>query len=246
MKKTIQYILMSVALAATASCSNEMDKALQPADNCTLKFIVGDFPIFCESGQTRAVGTADPGKSQWEPDDEILVIFNSPKFGTQSVTLTYDQYTWTPQHVEFKSLQEETFTVTAIYSPLYELVDDRLQLKEGKLLGTDEYIEFDIKMYDDVTINLIFDDYRYSRLRIAGEANQTLTVATTDFTPAGGTEGDYEYTLTTNTDGNAFLYGSFVTGSEVTVSQDATELRTYEFDEDTYEGYSYVLDVNGN
>lgn len=63
MKKTIQYILMSVALAATASCSNEMDKALQPADNCTLKFIVGDFPTFCESGQTRTVGTADPGRA---------------------------------------------------------------------------------------------------------------------------------------------------------------------------------------
>lgn len=148
--------------------------------------------------------------------------------------------------MEFKSLQEETFTVTAIYSPLYELVDDRLQLKEGKLLGTDEYIEFDIKMYDDVTINLTFDDYRYSRLRIAGEANQTLTVATEVFTPAGGTEGGYTYTLTTNADGNAFLYGSFVTGSVVTVSQDATELRTYEFYDDTYEGYSYVLDVNVN
>ena len=48
-----------------ASCSNELDEALQPANNGTLQFVVGDFPAFGEGTQTRAIGTQDEGKTEW-------------------------------------------------------------------------------------------------------------------------------------------------------------------------------------
>ena len=42
-----------------ASCSNDMDEALQPANNGTLQFVVSDFPAFGEGTQTRVIGTQD-------------------------------------------------------------------------------------------------------------------------------------------------------------------------------------------
>ena len=59
MKKLFQYILMAVAVVVTASCSNELDDTLQPVNNGTLQFVVGDFPAFGEGTQTRAIGTQD-------------------------------------------------------------------------------------------------------------------------------------------------------------------------------------------
>ena len=63
---------MAVAVLVTASCSNELDETLQPANNGTLQFVVGDFPAFGESGQTRAIGTQDEGKTAWEMVSRLL------------------------------------------------------------------------------------------------------------------------------------------------------------------------------
>ena len=65
MKKIFQYILMAVALVATASCSSELDDTLQPVENGTLQFVVSNFPTFGEGTQTRAIGTQDEGKTAW-------------------------------------------------------------------------------------------------------------------------------------------------------------------------------------
>ena len=46
MRKIFQYVLMAVAVIATASCSNELDETLQPASNGNLQFVVNDFPAF--------------------------------------------------------------------------------------------------------------------------------------------------------------------------------------------------------
>ena len=74
MRKIFQYILMAVAVVVTASCSNELDEALQPAGNGKLQFVVGDFPTFGEGTQTRAIGTQDEGKTAWVDGDKILVL----------------------------------------------------------------------------------------------------------------------------------------------------------------------------
>ena len=84
----------------------------------------------------------------------------------------------------------------------------------------------------------------YSRLRIAGLENQTLTVTTTDFTPAGATEvATAAYTLTADEKGNAYLYGIFAEGTTVTVKQGDVIRVSYPFTAETEQGKSYALDA---
>ena len=115
MKKLFQYILMAVAVVVTASCSNELDKALQPTNNGTLQFVVGDFPAFGESGQTRVIGTEDPGKTAWEKDDQIIITLTSKKYGAQSAAITYDGANWGTE-VSLLYLENETPSVSVTLS----------------------------------------------------------------------------------------------------------------------------------
>ena len=118
MKKIFQYILMAVALVATASCSNELDDTLQPVENGTLQFVVSDFPAFGEDPQTRvsSFGTPDEGKTAWANEDKILVHLYSQKYGDQAVTLTFDaeNNTWESDGGTLNYLDNETPKITAV------------------------------------------------------------------------------------------------------------------------------------
>ena len=89
----------------------------------------------------------------------------------------------------------------------------------------------------------------YNRLRIATVPEATLTVTTTDFTPAGATEvATAAYTLTTDNNGNAFLYGVFAEGATVSVKQGDITLKDYTFTAEknpngTEYNKSYALDA---
>ena len=245
MKKLFQYILMAVAVVVTASCSNELDEALQPTNNGTLQFVVGDFPAFGESGQTRAIGTEDPGKTAWEKDDQIIITLTSKKYGTQSAAITYDGANWGTE-VSLSYLENETPIVSAVYAPCYEVtVEGVKQLRSGMQLGMCEYLEADCEIQNG-TINISFADAlrTYSRLRIAGLENQTLTVTTTDFTPAGATsEATAAYTLTADEKGNAYLYGTFAEGATVNVKKGDVTLTDYTFTFTTELIQSYALEA---
>ena len=241
---------MAVAVVATASCSNELDEALQPTNNGTLQFVVGDFPAFGESGQTRVIGTEDPGKTAWEKDDQIIITLTSKKYGTQSAAITYDGANWGTE-VSLSYLENETPTVSAVYAPCYEVtVEGVKQLRSGMQLGMCEYLEADCEIQNG-TINISFADAlrTYSRLRIAGLSNQTLTITTTDFTPAGATSVATEpYTLTTDEKGNAYLYGIFAEGATVNVKKGDVTLKDYTFTAEknpngTEYNKSYALDA---
>ena len=233
-----------------ASCSNELDEALQPANNGTLQFVVSDFPTFGEGTQTRAIGTEDTGKTAWEKDDQIIITLTSKKYGTQSAAITYDGANWGTE-VSLSYLENETPTVSAVYAPCYEVtVEGVKQLRSGMQLGMCEYLEADCEIQNG-TINISFADAlrTYSRLRIAGLSNQTLTITTTDFTPAGATSVATEpYTLTTDEKGNAFLYGVFAEGATVSVKQGDITLKDYTFTAEknpngTEYNKSYALDA---
>ena len=241
MKKIYQYILLAVALVATASCSNELDDTLQPVENGTLQFVVGDFPAFGEDLQTRAssLGTSDAGKTAWETNDEIMVILTSDYFGEQTATLTYgEDGTWAPSGT-LSYLENEIPVVSAVYNPCAETP------------GLGEYlVTTDCTLADNaLSINFEGATRTYSRLRIATLADLSLAVTTTGFTPAGAEEaGEHSYTITADKKGNAYLYGTFAEGATVSVKQGDITLKDYTFSAEknpngTEYNKSYALDA---
>lgn len=250
MKKIYQYILLAVAMVATASCSNELDDTLQPVNNGNLQFVVSDFPMFGEGIQTRAIGTQDEGKTTWEKDDQIIVTLTSQKYGEQVAALTYDGSSWSTE-ASLSYLENETPSVSVFYAPCYEVTEEgTMQLRSGMQLGMTEYLSGNYEIENGI-MTITFEDAirTYSRLRIAGVANQTLTVTTTDFTPAGATSVATEpYTLTADDKGNAYLYGIFAEGATVTVKKGDVTLKDYTFTAEknpngTEHNKSYALDA---
>ncbi len=234
-------------LILITSCSNELDETLQSAGNGNLQFVVSDFPTFGEGTQTRAIGTQDEGKTAWANEDKILVHLYSPKYGDQAVTLTFDaeNNTWESDGGTLSYLENETPTITAVYAPDCGIKDNTIVLSEGKQYGEAEYILARTTISEN-SLDINFESGRtYSRLRIAGLANQTLTVTTTDFTPAGpeGATAPETYTLTTDNNGNAFLYGVFAEGATVKVKKGDVTLTDYTFTFTTELTQSYALDA---
>lgn len=241
MKKIYQYILLVVAMVATASCSNELDDTLQPVENGTLQFVVGDFPAFGEDPQTRAssFGTPDEGKTAWETNDEITVILTSDYYGEQTATLTYgEDGTWVSSGT-LSYLENETPAVSVVYNPCAETP------------GLGEYLVTTDCTLANNALNITFEDATrtYSRLRIATLADLPLAVTTTGFTPAGAEEaGEHSYTLTADDKGNAYLYGIFAEGATVIVKQGDITLKDYTFTAEknpngTEHNKSYALDA---
>ncbi len=250
MRKIFQYILIAVAVVATASCSNELDDTLQPVENGTLQFVVSDFPAFGEGVQTRAIGTQDEGKTAWENDDQIIVTLTSQKYGEQAAALTYNGSSWSTE-ASLSYLENETPSVSVFYAPCYEVTEEgTMQLRSGMQLGMTEYLSGNYEIENGImTITFEGAIRTYSRLRIAGLANQTLTVTTGSFTPAGATEvATAAYTLTTDNNGNAFLYGVFAEDATVSVKQGDITLKDYTFSAEknpngTEHNKSYALDA---
>ena len=245
MRKIFQYILMAVALVATASCSNELDEVLQPAGNGSLQFVVSDFPAFGEGPDTRVIGTQDVGKTAWDKDDQIIVTLTSKKFGAQSAALIYNGTSWSTA-VSFLYLDNETPAVSAIYAPCYEVTEDGvMKLSDGMQLGMTEYIPADCSIANDaISINFTGVKRTYSRLRIAADAGQKLAVTTTGFTPAGATKvATGSYTITADKKGNAYLYGVFAKGATVSVCNGSVEMESHTFTNATEERVSYALDA---
>ena len=237
-------------LILITSCSNELDDTLQPVENGTLQFAVSDFPAFGEGAQTRAIGTQDAGKTAWENGDQIIITLISQKYGEQAVALTYNGSSWSTE-ASLSYLENETPSVSVFYAPCYEVTEEgTMQLRSGMQLGMTEYLFGNYEM-ENGKMTITFEDAirTYSRLRIATMPEATLTVTTTDFTPAGATSVATEpYTLTTDEKGNAYLYGIFAEGATVNVKKGDITLKDYTFTAEknpnaTEYNKSYALDA---
>ena len=251
MKKIFQYIAMAVALVAMASCSQEeMFEPDAPKVVKGIEFVVSDFPAY-DDPQTRTIGNPEDGKTEWEEGDKLLMTFDSPRFGRQFTTLTYVDSQWAlADGATLKFLQGEAPEISVLYSPCYTFDDKGDFVGSAKQVGTCEYLQGTGSLSTDgKTMSIAFSNRTYSRLRIAAEVGQEMTVTTTDFTPAGAASAATgAYTLIANANGNAYLYGTFAKGATVSVKDGSIPIVDYTFGmvdypNGTEQGKSYALDA---
>ena len=248
MKKIFQYIMLAVVTIVMASCTSDIEEPTATTSKSNVQLVVGEFPAFGDS-QTRAIGTPDEGKTSWAVGDELLLEMTSKTFGTKYAAFKYNGSSWELASGELSYKEDEVPTFPHVYyAPNYKWEAGKLVLKEGKVAGTDEYIEGEANITPNGQgINVSFAEAtrNYSRLRIATMPNKPITVTINYFTPAGSSDmkWDQNYALTSDEKGNAYLYGTFENNSEVTVKYREAALTTYTFSQATENAKSYALDA---
>lgn len=248
MKKIFQYIMLAVVTIVMASCTSDIEETTATTAKNNVQLVVGEFPAFGDS-QTRAIGTPDPGKTSWAEGDELLLEMTSKTLGTKYAAFTYNGSSWelTSGELSYK-IDEVPIFPHVYYAPNYKWEAGTLVLKEGKVAGTDEYIEGTAQITPNgqaITVNFSGATRNYSRLRIATMPNKPITVTIDRYTPAGSSDmkRDQKYALTSDEKGNAYLYGNFENNSEVTVKYRGATLKTYKFSKETENAKSYALDA---
>ena len=248
MKKIFQYIMLAVVTIVMASCTSDIEETTATTAKNNVQLVVGEFPAFGDS-QTRAIGTPDPGKTSWAEGDELLLEMTSKTLGTQYAAFKYNGSSWVLASGELSYKEDEAPTFPHVYyAPNYKWEAGELVLKEGKVAGTDEYIEGKANITPNgqsITVNFSGATRNYSRLRIATMPNKPITVTINQYTPAGSSdmEWDQNYALTSDEKGNAYLYGTFENNSEVTVKYREAALTTHTFSQATESAKSYALDA---
>lgn len=248
MKKIFQYIMLAVVTIVMASCTSDIEETTATTGKNNIQLVVGEFPAFGDS-QTRAIGTPDEGKTSWAVGDELLLKMTSKTLGTKYAAFTYNGSSWELTSGELSYKEDEVPTFPHVYyAPNYKWEAGTLVLKEGKVAGTDEYIEGTAQITPNgeaITVEFSKATRKYSRLRIATLPNEQITVDTEYFTPAGSSDmkWDQNYALTSDEKGNAYLYGTFENNSEVTVKYREAALTTHTFSQATESAKSYALDA---
>ena len=240
--------MLAVVTIVMASCTSDIEETTTTTGKNNVQLIVGEFPAFGDS-QTRAIGTPDPGKTSWAEGDELLLEMTSNTYGTQYATFKYNGSSWELASGELSYKEDEVPTFPHVYyAPNYKWEAGTLVLKEGKVAGTDEYIEGTAQITPNgeaITVKFSEATRNYSRLRIATMPNKPITVTIDRYTPAGSSDmkWDQNYALTSDEKGNAYLYGNFVTNSRVDVKYGEAPLATHKFSQATVNAKSYALDA---
>ena len=249
MRKIFQYIMLAVVTIVMASCTSDIEETTATTGKSNVQLVVGEFPAFGDS-QTRAIGTPDPGKTSWAEGDELLLEMTSKTLGTKYAAFKYNGSSWELASGELSYKEDEVPTFPHVYyAPNYKWEAGKLVLKEGKVAGTDEYIEGNAKITgngETLTVSFAEATRNYSRLRIATMPNKPITVSINKYTPAGSSDmkWDQNYALTSDEKGNAYLYGNFVTNSQFTVKYEEAPLASHTFLQATENAKSYALDAS--
>lgn len=240
-RKIGNVVLMAVLMLT--SCNQE-----EMPVNTDMQFSVSGFPVF-EDTDSRAVGTLDAGKTNWQSGDQILLSVTSKSTVKNTAVLVYDGTKWTT-NVSLPYLEGESPEIKAVYAPAYQWTGGNLTLKENMMAGMEEYIEARCTIIDNNTISLSFSDTgrNYSRLRIATTPNMEFSFYTDGFIPSGQSgEVSATYNLRSDAKGNAFLYGTFNKDASVEFLTNYEMIwKQYSFITPTFAGKSYVLDVTDN
>lgn len=247
MRKIFQYIMLAVVTIVMASCTSDIEETTATAGKSNVQLVVGEFPVFGDS-QTRAIGTPDEGKTSWAEGDELLLEMTSKTLGTKYAAFKYNGSSWELASGELSYKEDEVPTFPHVYyAPNYKWEAGKLVLKEGKVAGTDEYIEGKAEITPNgqgINVSFAKATRNYSRLRIATMPNKQITVDIDQYIPAGSNMERYQdIALTSDEKGNAYLYGTFGKSAEVTVKYGRAPLATYKFSQATVNAKSYALDA---
>ena len=249
MRKIFQYIMLAVVTIVMASCTSDIEETTAATGKNNVQLVVGEFPAFGDS-QTRAIGTPDPGKTSWAEGDELLLEMTSKTLGTKYATFKYNGSSWELASGELSYKADEVPTFPHVYyAPNYKWEAGKLVLKEGKVAGTDEYIEGTAEITPNgqgITVKFAGATRNYSRLRIATMPNKQITVAFNNrYTPAGSSVSAIfpRYTLTSDEKGNAYLYGTFGQDCDFEVKYEGAPLASHTFYQAAENAKSYVLDA---
>lgn len=248
MKKIFQYIMLAVVTIVMASCTSDIEETTATTGKSNVQLVVGEFPAFGDS-QTRAIGTPDEGKTSWAEGDELLLEMTSKTLGTKYAAFKYNGSSWELASGELSYKEDEVPTFPHVYyAPNYKWESGKLTLKEGKVAGTDEYIEGTAQITPNgeaITVSFSNATRNYSRLRIATNYSEDITVTVSNFSP-GNTVAltDNTYTLTPDNNGNVYLYGHFTVQTSIGIKLKEYSLLNYTFRESTIDGKSYALDAN--
>ena len=248
MRKIFQCIMLAAVTIVMAACTSDIEDTTATTGKSNVQLVVGEFPTFGDS-QTRAIGTPDEGKTSWAEGDELLLEMTSKTLGTKYAAFKYNGSNWELASGELSYKEDEVPTFPHVYyAPNYKWEAGKLVLKEGKVAGTDEYIEGKANITPNgqaITVKFAEATRNYSRLRIATMPNKPITVSINEYTPAGSSDmkWDQNYALTSDEKGNAYLYGTFENNSEVTVKYREAALTTHTFSQATESAKSYALDA---
>ena len=251
MRKIFQYIMLTVVTIVMASCTSDIEETTATTGKNNVQLVVGEFPAFGDS-QTRAIGTPDEGKTSWAEGDELLLEMTSKTLGTKYAAFTYNGSSWELTSGELSYKEDEVPTFPHVYyAPNYKWEAGKLVLKEGKVAGTDEYIEGKAEITPNgqgITVKFSGATRNYSRLRIATNPamnqGKPITVTVKKFAPANILDNvNCIYTLTPDAKGNVYLYGLFTYYSTVSVKSGEYSLVDYEFYQVTKDGISYALNA---
>ena len=249
MRKIFQYIMLAVVTIVMASCTSDIEETTATTGKSNVQLVVGEFPAFGDS-QTRAIGTTDPGKTSWAEGDELLLKMTSKTLGTKYATFKYNGSSWELASGELSYKADEVPTFPHVYyAPNYKWEAGKLVLKEGKVAGTDEYIEGKAEITGNgqgINVSFAKATRNYSRLRIATMPNKQITVAFNNrYTPAGSSVNAIfpRYTLTSDEKGNAYLYGTFGQDCDFEVKYEGAPLASHTFYQAAENAKSYVLDA---
>lgn len=240
--------MLAVVTIVMASCTSDIEETTATTGKSNVQLVVGEFPAFGDS-QTRAIGTPDPGKTSWAEGDELLLEMTSKTFGTKYAAFTYNGSSWELTSGELSYKEDEVPTFPHVYyAPNYKWEAGKLVLKEGKVAGTDEYIEGKANITPNgeaITVKFAEATRNYSRLRIATMPNKPITVSINKYTPAGSSDmkWDQNYALTSDEKGNAYLYGTFGQYCDFEVKYEGAPLASHTFYQAAENAKSYVLDA---
>ena len=241
--------MLAVVTIVMASCTSDIEEPTATTGKSNVQLVVGEFPAFGDS-QTRAIGTPDEGKTSWAEGDELLLEMTSKTLGTKYAAFKYNGSNWELASGELSYKEDEVPTFPHVYyAPNYKWEAGELVLKEGKVAGTDEYIEGTAQITPNgeaITVSFSNATRNYSRLRIATMPNIPITVAFNNrYTPAGSSVSAFfpRYTLTSDEKGNAYLYGIFGQYCDFDVKYGEAILATHTFYQAAESAKSYVLDA---